>query len=611
MKTIKINESQINEISDVTKLTEYKFYNNVQRFLSDLLKDPVGAKVPFLLQANGITRKQLLYHLKSRDIIKRFQKISDKDSEGKPKTAKMIVRYSVPKKDFAKKMKKLYIDMVAKNVPEKPTEQATNEDERFKDQIKMMKGSPLMMGVIGHPKYRQTDEYAELMNKKIQDKNIDECDGGGAPAGTTNCQSSGAFVQPMFGVQRRKMPTEIEEDTTASTVTQNGDISMGCAVPFGGDKETKDRTPGFSVERQDECKRPSRFNIDGKEVPYKCPKCGGDVIEHVRGIRAYVCENCNERYGVLPIGKRMKDDNIDGVIREAIAREIQDVLLNEENSINKEVDKEANNVYNIICNYKYTEKERVDDDACDTVYQTTLKREFLGKNILYVVRYYVFNDDKRHNLDCACSVIDKYGGTIFINYDLECCPMSYGDLHDSIQHELTHLFKLIMGYGKSSRYKPISEKIVPLINDFYNSPNKFKKVIGCVFYMGLNDEQDAYINGLYASIKNALLSGIQPNEVVKESPLYQKVRELINIKNNLDVYFSNEEFLKYVEIFNQSLKYNKALTKETFLKKINYILERIKKKFFNMIKAYQKFILSGGMIVHGDIVGLIIQQFLS
>ena len=211
-KTVKLNESQLNELSDATKLTEYKFYNNVQRFLSDLLKDPVGAKVPFLLQANNIARNQLLYHLKSNGIINRYQKISDKDSRGNPKTARMIIKYSVPKKDFAKKMKRLFIDLVAKNVPEK-IEKMISED-------------------LG--------------------KDIDECDCGGAMGATAVNESMGQFSQPLFGVQRRKMPVEIDETTTASTVTPNGDTSMGITVPFGADKETADRTPGFSVERQDE-----------------------------------------------------------------------------------------------------------------------------------------------------------------------------------------------------------------------------------------------------------------------------------------------------------------------------------------------------------------------
>lgn len=273
-KTIKLNESQLNEISDVTKLTEYKFYNNVQRFLSDLLRDPVGAKVPFLLQANNIARNQLLYHLKSNGIINRFQKISDKDSQGKPKTARMVIKYSVPKKDFAKKMKRLFIDLVAKNVPQKIEKMLTEECE------------------------------------------ISECDGGAASAGTTNCQSSGAFVQPLFGVQRRKMPTDLEEDTTASSVTQNGDISMGITVPFGSDKETRDRAPGFSVERQDESEK-ERENDDNFVSAATYIFCKND--------EGQMCALAGRRRGNyggglfnVPVGMRELYDNsiVDTAVRE-------------------------------------------------------------------------------------------------------------------------------------------------------------------------------------------------------------------------------------------------------------------------------------------------------
>lgn len=200
--TIKLDESQVRELAETTKLTEYKFYNNVQRFLSDLLKDPVGAQLPFLLQVNDITRNYLLYHLKSLGIIKRHQKISDKDSQGNPKTAKMIVKYSVPKKDFVKKMKKLFITTVAKNVPDK------------------------------------------------LEKILTECDGGamgGEAAGATSADASGQFNQPLFGVQRRKMPKGIDETTAASNV---GNYQY--TVPFASDKETRNRKPGFSVKRQNE-----------------------------------------------------------------------------------------------------------------------------------------------------------------------------------------------------------------------------------------------------------------------------------------------------------------------------------------------------------------------
>lgn len=147
----------------------------------------------------------------------------------------MIIKYSVPKKDFAKKMKRLFIDLVAKNVPEK-IENMISED-------------------LG--------------------KDIDECDCGGAMGATAGNESMGQFSQPLFGVQRRKMPVEIDETTTASTVTPNGDTSMGITVPFGADKETADRTPGFSVERQDESvdeyldKRMSKIRNDFKTKNYE------------------------------------------------------------------------------------------------------------------------------------------------------------------------------------------------------------------------------------------------------------------------------------------------------------------------------------------------------
>ena len=597
MRTIKINESQINEISEGTKLTEYKFYNNVQRFLSDLLKDPVGAKVPFLLQANGITRNQLLYHLKSRDIIKRFQKISDKDSEGNPKTAKMIIRYSVPKKNFAKKMKKLYIDMVAKNVPDNDRKKV-NEWSQLEDDLKLMNGSPLTMGVIGHPEYRQTDEYAKIKNDEFVKKNkkeMDECDGG-ASAGTTNCQSSGAFVQPMFGVQRRKMPTELEEDTTASSVTQNGDISMGVSVPFGVDKETADRTPGFSVERQDE--KRTRRNDEGRIVPNVCPSCGGDVTLTLKGEPVFLCKKCGKYFGAQPFKKHFINEN-----------EIEESLLSEENSINGELDKEASEVFNFVINYKYSPNEIVHRDEEKTIYEISFKRTFMECVIDYCIQYFVFNDGEHHEMNCYSIPMSNKFASIHIDYDRERGFLSLGELHDSIQHELTHVFKGIKGFENDMKYGSKTLYVANAANYFYCSKNKYMKAIGCVFYMGMNDEQDAYINGMYAAIKENLPKGVSPDEIVRRSQLYDKVIELIDIRDNIDAYFSNSEFIEALKMFKKASKYKNGLTKETFLKKINYTLARIKEKYLNMIKAYQKYITRSGMMVRGDVISVLAKSF--
>ena len=743
-KTIKLDESQLGDLSDATKLTEYKFYNNVQRFLSDLLRDPVGSKVPFLLQANNISRNQLLYHLKSNGIINRFQKISDKDSQGNPKTAKMVIKYSVPKKDFAKKMKRLFIDLVAKNVPEK-IEKALTENNQFKYELDLMKGSPLTMGVMGHPKYKQTDEYAKIVNGKLK-KDIDECDGGAAPAGATNCQSSGAFVQPLFGVQRRKMPTDLEETTTASNVTQNGDISMGVAVPFGSDKETRDRTPGFSVERQDEseedrenndnfvsaaayifCKndegkicvlagqrrgsyggglfnvpvgmreayddsivdtavreveeetnlslqpnlfhfvngeewgknkvganfivrlngtissyqigngdgendkfmwipldkvnnvqwvynmgktvmnmgdsmlnesKRTRRNDRGERVPEKCPNCGGDVKLKLKGEPVFVCDKCEKYFGTLPMVEHFIKKN-----------EVRAKLLTEENSINKEVDAEANDVFEFILKHNYDENEIVAEKEGYVIYQMKFQRIFMGCTIDYIVNYYDYNDGEKHILDCYSMPISEECGTIHIEYELERGSLSLGDLHDSIQHELTHILKGIKCYGKDKKYRPSARYVFNTANAFYQSKNIFENIIGCVFYMGLEDEQDAYINGLYAKIKEGLPKGFTPSEVIKDSALYDKVIELINIRDNIDSYFANDEFIEALHNFKMMSNYKNELTKETFIKKINHTLQRIKTKYLNMVKAYKKYITRSGMMIRGDVISILANSF--
>ena len=64
---------------------------------------------------------------------------------------------------------------------------------------------------------------AKNVPEKIE-KMIDECEGGAPMGATAGDASMGQYSQPLFSIQRRKMPTEIDETTTASNVTPNGII---------------------------------------------------------------------------------------------------------------------------------------------------------------------------------------------------------------------------------------------------------------------------------------------------------------------------------------------------------------------------------------------------
>lgn len=201
-RTIIINESDFQRLQKISEdydremeMTEQKFHSNIRNFISQLLQDPVNAQPSTLLRTNGLNRSILLKYLLKGGIIIRDERISDKDENGEPKTATMMVKFRCPKKNFDRKIQKLYMRFFEKNLPQR--------------QI--------------HLRHEEINEDGE----------------GGAIGGATSAASSGQFIQPFGSVQRRKMPTEIEETTTTMN-TGNYQYT----VPFGGDKETLARKNG-------------------------------------------------------------------------------------------------------------------------------------------------------------------------------------------------------------------------------------------------------------------------------------------------------------------------------------------------------------------------------
>ena len=128
--TIVVNENDVSRIIDMIEMTEQKFHANMRRFISMLLQDPVNAKVPYIFSQRNLTRSALLsYLLGGKDpILIRDQKISDKDENGEPKTATMIVKFKCPKKNFDRKLEKLYIKMFEKNLPPRKSKKENEEE---------------------------------------------------------------------------------------------------------------------------------------------------------------------------------------------------------------------------------------------------------------------------------------------------------------------------------------------------------------------------------------------------------------------------------------------------------------------------------------------------
>ena len=201
-RIIILNESDVQRLQKISEgydkemeMTEQKFHSHIRKFISQILQDPVNAQPSILLKANGLNRSILLKYLLNSGILIRDERISDRDENGEPKTATMMVKFRCPKKNFDRKIQKLYMRFFEKNLPQR---------------------------------------QIHLRNEEINEEGE-----GGAIGGATSAASSGQFIQPFGSVQRRKMPTEIEETTTTMN-TGNYQYT----VPFGGDKETLARKNG-------------------------------------------------------------------------------------------------------------------------------------------------------------------------------------------------------------------------------------------------------------------------------------------------------------------------------------------------------------------------------
>lgn len=98
--------------------TYYRFLSEVRFFLSKLLKNPITANVSDYLKERNFTKNNLIRVLLKRDVIERHEKVLTPEKSDK-NIVEYKVYYKVKRKDFERKIKKIYIQYFEKNVPEK------------------------------------------------------------------------------------------------------------------------------------------------------------------------------------------------------------------------------------------------------------------------------------------------------------------------------------------------------------------------------------------------------------------------------------------------------------------------------------------------------------
>jgi hypothetical protein len=80
--------------------------SNVRHFLSSLIKDPINTKISDYLKDIGFSKQKLINILLKRDVIRRHEKIDDKDKENG--NINYVVKYNVVRKQFERKIKRIY-----------------------------------------------------------------------------------------------------------------------------------------------------------------------------------------------------------------------------------------------------------------------------------------------------------------------------------------------------------------------------------------------------------------------------------------------------------------------------------------------------------------------
>ena len=110
------------------EMTRYAFISHIEDYLKQLLKDPLHADTDEFLKYHGLNGPDTLSLLLKRSIpddetsailIKKIGiKDNGTDEEGNRLKDSFTVKYSIPRKDYTKKMRNLYINLFENNIIE-------------------------------------------------------------------------------------------------------------------------------------------------------------------------------------------------------------------------------------------------------------------------------------------------------------------------------------------------------------------------------------------------------------------------------------------------------------------------------------------------------------
>lgn len=160
------------------EMTRYAFISHIEDYLKQLLKDPLHADTDEFLKYHGLNGPKVLSLLLQRSnpedknsaiIYKTIQiKNNGVDDNGKRLKDSFTVKYKIPRKDYMKKMRNLYINLFESNIIE---DTILSEDGATNASCSGQFTAPLFGKPIKKTIYI-TKEQEEYLKKVIEEENI-------------------------------------------------------------------------------------------------------------------------------------------------------------------------------------------------------------------------------------------------------------------------------------------------------------------------------------------------------------------------------------------------------------------------------------------------------
>lgn len=285
-------------------------------------------------------------------------------------------------------------------------------------------------------------------------------------------------------------------------------------------------------------------------------------------------------------------------LRQKIRKLIKEVL-SEANTINDDVEEKATEIYNIVCKKKLTDNDVVIKTYPDGAVKKTysVQNKFLGKNCLWTFHVNIVDEDtyyeklQQHETSFGTTYTDGNRITfITITYFQTGKIFDKAEVFDSIHHELNHAYKALV-VGKTMENNQFCAYINTLVNLPPLKENYYQKIIGDICYIGRKDEQDSFVNGAYAFLKEKHpIESEDIKSALEQTTLFSKLKRLIEIKTQWQTISKSINFQRNVE--NIPKEFNMDIPK--LEKWLNSAIKRIQSKTGSMLTAYNRYLYGNG-----------------